>query len=51
MLLNGTARLQFEDEVTKMKPGSYIDIRAHRRHRIEWTDPQQTTIWLAVHYE
>ncbi len=24
---------------------------AHRWHRVEWTDPAQPTVWLAVHYE
>lgn len=31
-------------------PGSFIDIPAHRRHRVEWTSPDDPTIWLAVHY-
>ena len=50
MLLQGAARLRFEDETVEMRPGSFIDIPAHRRHRVEWIDPQQPTIWLAVHY-
>src|SRR5262249_40147420 len=50
VLLKGAARLRFEDEEIEMTPGSFIDIPAHRRHRVEWTDPQQPTIWLAVHY-
>ena len=27
-----------------------VNIPAHRRHRVEWTDPHEPTIWLAVHY-
>lgn len=50
VLLQGAARLRFEDEFVEMKTGSFINIPAHRRHRVEWTDPQQPTIWLAVHY-
>lgn len=50
VLLQGAARLRFEDELVEMTPGSFIDIPAHRRHRVEWTDPQQPTIWLAVHF-
>jgi cupin 2 domain-containing protein len=34
-----------------MKPGDYLDIPAHRRHRVEWTDPAQPTVWLAIHYQ
>ncbi len=22
----------------------------HRRHRVEWTTPDEPTVWLAVHY-
>lgn len=52
VLLQGFARLVFEgdEKAVEMTPGSFIDIPAHRRHRVEWTDPKQTTIWLAVHY-
>jgi cupin 2 domain-containing protein len=51
VLLKGAARLRFEDGVIEMLSGSFLDIPAHRRHRVEWTDPKQPTIWLAVHYE
>jgi cupin 2 domain-containing protein len=50
LLIAGTARLQFESEVIEMKPGSFLNIPAHGRHRIEWTDPDQPTIWLTIHY-
>ena len=26
-------------------------IPAHTKHRVEWTTPDEPTIWLAVHYE
>jgi cupin 2 domain-containing protein len=52
VVLKGAARLQFEDEEqpVEMKPGDYLNIPAHRRHRVEWTAPNELTIWLAVHY-
>jgi cupin 2 domain-containing protein len=50
VLLQGAARLRFEDGMVEMTPGSFIDIPAGRRHRVEWTNPEQPTIWLAVHY-
>ncbi len=52
LLLTGGARLLFEHDPQAiiMKPGDYVHIPAHRRHRVEWTDPGQTTIWLALHY-
>lgn len=33
-----------------LMPGDFIDISAHRRHRVEWTTPEEPTIWLAVFY-
>ena len=50
LLLTGTARLRFEDSVTDLKPGDWINIPAHRRHRVEQTDATTETIWLAIHY-
>lgn len=52
VLLSGAAELQFEDESTarKMVPGDWLNIAAHRRHRVNWTDPAQPSIWLAIHY-
>jgi cupin 2 domain-containing protein len=53
ILLSGSAGLLFEgeEEVSIMHPGEYVQIPAHKRHRIEWTDPEQKTVWLALHYE
>lgn len=50
VLLTGAARLGFEDETVEMKPGDSVNIPGHRRHRVEWTTPDEPTIWLAVHY-
>jgi cupin 2 domain-containing protein len=52
LLLTGEAGLLFENDpqVIIMKPGDYLHITAHRRHRVEWTAPSQPTIWLALHY-
>lgn len=51
VLLKGAARLKFEDETLEMRPGDSVNIPAHRKHRVEWTTPDEPTIWLAVHYE
>lgn len=50
LLLAGAARLQFEDREVELRPGDYLNIRAHERHRVAWTSPRETTIWLAVFY-
>ena len=52
MVLSGSASLLFEGEAEPhvLGPGDYVDIPAHARHRVEWTDPARPTVWLAVHY-
>jgi cupin 2 domain-containing protein len=52
LVLAGSAGLLFEGEAEPlvMRAGDAVDIPAHRRHRVAWTDPQQLTIWLTVHY-
>jgi cupin 2 domain-containing protein len=51
VLLKGAARLRFEgEEPIDLRPGAFVNIPAHKRHRVEWTDPSEPTIWLAIHY-
>jgi len=50
LLVAGAARLEFENELVEMSPGSFLNIPAHRRHRVQWTDPNQPTVWLAIYY-
>jgi cupin 2 domain-containing protein len=51
-LLQGRAKLRFADEVQdrQLEPGDCLYIAPHRRHRVEWTDPEQASVWLAVHF-
>ncbi len=49
-VLKGATRLRFEDHSIEMKPGDFANIPAHKKHRVEWTTPDEPTIWLAVHY-
>lgn len=53
LLLAGAARLQFEqpEHFLEMRPGDFINIPAHQRHRVAWTDPGNPTAWLAIHHE
>lgn len=50
LLLSGAARLTLEGdpEPIRLEPGDYLTLPAHRRHRLDWTDPGQETVWLAV---
>ena len=51
-VLAGSARLRFADETEArvLAPGDWVDIAAHRRHRVEWTDLTVPTVGLAVFY-
>ncbi len=50
IVLQGAARLQFADRVVELKTGDFVNIPAHQKHRVEWTTPDEPTIWLAVSY-
>ena len=52
VLLSGRARLRFQagDRMVEMKSGDHLLIPAHARHRVEWTDPDAKSVWLAVHF-
>lgn len=51
-VLQGEAKLRFADEAEArhLLAGDFVDIAPHRRHRVDWTPPDQLTIWLAVFY-
>jgi cupin 2 domain-containing protein len=50
LLLTGRAGLLFEgnDTIIELTPGDYINIPAHLKHRVEWTDPNMETVWLEI---
>jgi cupin 2 domain-containing protein len=50
IVLQGAARLQFEDGMVEMKVGDFINIPAFKKHRVDWTTPKEPTIWLGVRY-
>ena len=52
LLLTGEALLRFEDEAEarRLRPGDWLHIDPLRRHRVDWTDADAPTVWLAVHY-
>ncbi len=51
-LLQGAARLRIDNQpdLLELGPGDSVHLPAHCRHRVEWTDPEQATIWLALHF-
>lgn len=50
VVLQGAARLSIEGAAKELMPGDYINIPAHQKHRVEWTTPEEPTVWLAVFY-
>jgi cupin 2 domain-containing protein len=52
IVLAGSAGLRFEGEAATrtLRAGDFVNIPARSRHRVEWTDPEHATIWLAIHY-
>ena len=51
VLMAGAARLHFADGDLRfdLRPGDWVEIPAHARHRVEWTQADPPTVWLAVH--
>jgi len=51
IVLKGAAILVFEKgEDVRLERGDYLNIPAHSRHRVKWTQPNLETVWLAIHY-
>ena len=52
LLLKGAAAIRLEDrgDPVVLKPGDCVLLPARCRHRVEWTDPENDTVWLALHY-
>jgi len=52
LVVRGRAGVRFEGEpgVRTVAAGEYLNIPAGLRHRVEWTAPDEDTVWLAVHY-
>lgn len=52
LLLSGAATLKiFEQEKrVQLAAGDSLLLPAHQRHRVEWTDPYENTVWIAVYF-
>jgi cupin 2 domain-containing protein len=51
IILEGSGAVLFEDgRQIVLNKGDYLNISAHARHKVLWTDPLALTIWLAVFY-
>ncbi len=52
IVLKGKASIQFDGdpEPVDLRPGSYLNIPAHVRHRLVRSSQTRQTVWLAIHY-
>ena len=52
LVLTGSAGVLIDGEAEPrvLRPGDYLLIPAHRRHRVAWTEAGRPTVWLAVHF-
>jgi len=51
LLLSGSAKISFDSgEKFELKPGDYLIINAHQKHRVDQTDPLEKTFWITLHY-
>lgn len=51
LVVQGAGILEFETgEQIELNSGDYLNIPAHKKHRVSWTDPKEETVWLAIFY-
>ena len=55
IVLRGEAELEFIDDdssrrLVRLTTGDYLLILPHEKHRVHWTSPGETTVWLAVFF-
>lgn len=52
VLLKGKAILRFwgKKKLLSLKRGDYVFIPKDLKHRVEWTAPDQKSVWLALHF-
>lgn len=51
LVLSGYGVIEFENgDTIKLKEGDYLNIKAHQKHKVKSTSPNETTVWLAIFY-
>jgi cupin 2 domain-containing protein len=52
LLVEGSALLRVEGapDLIALQPGDHLRLRAHVRHRVEWTPAERDTVWIALHF-
>ena len=50
-MVKGHARLRFDDgTMVELRAGDHLTIPPHARHRVDWTTPDEDSVWLAVFF-
>ena len=52
LVVQGAARLRIEgiEGAIELTAGTYTNLPAHVKHRVDWTKEDEETIWLAIFY-
>ena len=51
LVVQGRAQLELDKgQIVDLKSGDYLLLPAHQKHRVNWTDSDVETIWLAIHF-
>ncbi len=52
LVLEGAGTILFAEgkQQVTLRKGDYLHIPAHAKHKVVWTEPEELTVWLAVHY-
>ena len=51
LVLKGCGELTFDDgKIVTLKAGDSLNIPAHQKHKVSYTDTSEPTIWLAIFY-
>tara|TARA_Y100000588_G_scaffold146263_1_gene160071 strand:- start:142 stop:468 length:327 start_codon:yes stop_codon:yes gene_type:complete len=52
VVLKGKGAIEYPNgHIVELAAGDCIDIPAHQKHRVAYTDPENETLWLAIHYK
>ncbi len=43
-------KVAFEDRMVEMKVGDFVNIPPNKKQRVDWTTPNEPTVWLAMWY-
>lgn len=52
ILMKGEAEIEYKNgQKLKLNKGDYVFIPMHIKHRVSYTSPDETTVWLAIFFK